>query len=239
VTNTTDAEIVRWGEIDGREITLPMHVAAFDAATLLFTVDAAAAQALLPGDAFEVIETDGSAQFVVALVDYVDNPWGDYLEINLGFLARPRGASPDVVGSFVYRMPVDQAFTCAAGNQVMGFPKTVEDLRRVDEDGTVRFEWWQAGALVMAFELTPPAEVGAPMPVESVSYSYLDGVATETPLTLETGSGLVDAATVEVDLGQGPAADELRTLGLPAVPDLAMWGTGLQGWFSAPRPAGS
>ena len=32
----------------------------------------------------------------------------------------------EVIGSFVYRMPVDQEFTCEAGNRVMGFPKTVE-----------------------------------------------------------------------------------------------------------------
>ena len=68
---------------------------------------------------------DGIAQLVVAFCDYHDNPWGDYLEINLGFLARPAGAGDEVLGSFVYRMPVDQEFTCKAGNQVMGFPKTV------------------------------------------------------------------------------------------------------------------
>ena len=127
MTETTDAPSV-WGEIDGQTIIFPMVVADFDAATLVFSVPADAAQALLPGDAFEVAAADGVAQFVLALCDYRENPWGDYLEMNLGFLARPVGAGPEVVGSFVYRMPVDQAFTCRAGNEVMGFPKTVEDL---------------------------------------------------------------------------------------------------------------
>ena len=99
-----------WGEIQGREITFPMEVADFDAATLMFSVPADAAQALIPGDAFEVVAADGVAQLVVALCDYHRNPWGDYLEINLGFLARPAGAAADVVGSFVYRAPSSRPF---------------------------------------------------------------------------------------------------------------------------------
>jgi hypothetical protein len=79
----TGSESTVWGEIEGRTITFPMEVPVMDAATLVFSVPAAAAQALLPGDAFEVVDVGGgTAQFVLALVDYVDNPWGDYLEIN-------------------------------------------------------------------------------------------------------------------------------------------------------------
>ena len=51
----TDGATV-WGEIDGQTITFPMEVEAMNAATLLFSVPAAAAAALLPGDAFEVVE---------------------------------------------------------------------------------------------------------------------------------------------------------------------------------------
>ena len=134
----SDATTV-WGEIDGQTITFPMEVTDFDAATLMFSVPADAAQALLPGQEFEVVEmVDGWAQLVIALCDYHQNPWGDYKEINLGFLARPRGASADVVGSFVYAMPVDQEFTCKAGNQVMGFPKTVETIRFERPAGQIR-----------------------------------------------------------------------------------------------------
>lgn len=115
----------QWGEIDGCPITFPMEVEDLDSATMLLTVPADAAQALLPGEDFEVIATDGTAQMVISCCDYHRNPWGEYLEINLGFLARPVGAGDGVIGSFIFRMPVDQAFTCRAGNEVMGFPKTL------------------------------------------------------------------------------------------------------------------
>ena len=224
-----------WGAIQGREIRFPMEVADFDAATLMFTVPAVAARVLLPGDAFELVEADGAAQLVMALCDYHDNPWGDYLEINLGFLARPAGAAADVVGSFVYRMPVDQAFTCAAGNEVMGFPKTVEELSVVHADGRVTFAMTAAGVPALSVSF-PEVAGGDPVRMETGSYSYLDDVPHETPLAMDMGTGMIDPAEVIVELGSGPVADELRTLGLPRAPDLATWGTGLTATFQLGHP---
>lgn len=231
-------ETTVWGEIDGQTITFPMVVAEMDAATLVFSVPAAAAQALLPGPDFEVVEMiEGVAQLVVALCDYQQNPWGDYLELNLGFLARPRGAGDEVVGSFVYRMPVDQEFTCKAGNQVMGFPKTVEDLRMARQGGRVTFDLYVDGVLEVGISFDEPAESGEAPAVDTVSYSYLDGVAYETPLHMEMGTGMIDASTVRIDLGHGTFATELRTLGLPDLtPDFGTWGTGLAATFQLGRP---
>lgn len=237
MTDTTAAPIV-WGEIDGQTITFPMEVPDFDAATLVFSVPADAARALLPGDAFEVVAADGVAQFVLALCDYHENPWGDYLEMNLGFLARPVGAGPEVVGSFVYRMPVDQAFTCQAGNEVMGFPKTVEDLAVDHVDGRVSFSWHVDGELVLSVSFPAVAGTGEAARVETGSYSYLHGVAHETPLAMDMGSGLLDPADVVVTVGSGPAADELRSLGLPKAPDFGTWGTGLSATFQLGHPLG-
>lgn len=225
-----------WGEIDGQAITFPMEVADLDAATFMFSVPAAAAQALVPGDAFEVVAADGVAQLVVALCDYHDNPWGDYLEVNLGFLARPAGAGPEVVGSFIYRMPVDQAFTCRAGNEVMGFPKTVEDLSITRAHGRITFAMHDQGRLVLSVSFPAAETTAEPTPVAAASYSYLGGVPHETPLAMDMGTGLIDPADVVVELGTGPVADELRSLGLPKHPDFGTWGTGLSATFQLGRP---
>jgi hypothetical protein len=234
MTDTTTRTV--WGRIQGREITFPMAVADFDAATLMFSVPAGAAQSLIPGDAFEVVATDGVAQLVLALCDYHENPWGDYLEINLGFLARPAGAAADVVGSFVYRMPVDQAFTCEAGNAVMGFPKTVEELSVTRDGGRVAFAMADRGEPVLSVSFPEVAAVGGGSRVESNSYSYLGGVPYETSLAMDLGTGLIDPADVLVELGTGPVADELRSLGLPQAPDLAAWGTQLTATFQLGAP---
>jgi hypothetical protein len=226
-----------WGEIQGQTITFPMEVDRFDTATFLFTVPSDAAQELLPGDAFEVVEiAPGLAQLVVAFCDYLENPWGDYLELNFGFLARPAGAPDDVIGSFVYRMPVDQAFTCEAGNKVMGFPKTVEQMafERADGRGTVTLHEDGAPSVVLRFPLAPAS--GEVARIDSLSYSYLDGVAYETPLSMDMGTGVIDPADVVIELGDGPIATGLASLGLPTAPDLATWGEGLSAVFQLGRP---
>ena len=229
-----------WGEIDGQTITFPMEVRDFDAATFVFSVPAEASQTLLPGSDFSVIQmVDGVAQLVVALCDYHDNPWGDYLEINLGFLARPTGAGDEVLGSFVYRMPVDQEFTCKAGNEVMGFPKTVQALSVGRRGDRVHFAMHVDGELEFEISFLEPVQDGPPSRVETGSYSYLHGQPHETPLSMDMGSGLIDVQTVEIELGGGLVATELKTLGLPKAPDFGTWGTGLTATFQLGHPLGA
>jgi len=234
MTDISDQTTV-WGELEGRTITFPMEVTRFDAATFTFTVPADAAQALVPGEAFEVLETDGSASFVLALCDYHENPWGDYLEINLGFLVRAVDAPAGETGSFVYRMPVDQAFTCRAGNEVMGFPKTVEDLSVAHHDGRVTFAMHDADELVLSVTFPDAPATGTPERVDTDSYSYLDGEPCATRLSMDLGTGFLDPADVVVELGSGPVADELRALGLPAAPDFGAWGRDLSATFELGR----
>lgn len=231
-----DATPFHWGELDGVSIDFPMHVDRMHSATLSFTVSRDAAQALLPGDAFVIAEgAPGTATFVVALVDYLENPWGDYGEVNLGFLAHPVGR-PEMVGAFVYRMPVDQEFTKRAGNEVLGLPKTVEtlDFSYTDDRVTVRLE--MEGRHAFTVSLPRVASTEPATLTEATTFSYLDGVPTELPLGIEIGSGLVDPADVHIELGEATVADELRSLGLPCAPDFAVWGEDLRGVFGRPRP---
>jgi hypothetical protein len=229
-------DTTHWGEIDGVSIDFPMVVDDMRQATLTYTVPIDAARALLPGDAFEVLEVaPGQAMFLVALVDYVVNPWGDYNEVNLGLLAQPVG-QPERAGAFVYRMPVDQEFTMKAGNQVLGLPKTVEDLTFAYEGDTVTVRLASGGEHVMTVTFPRVLSDDAPTVTETITYSYLDGVATELPLTIDLGAGVIDPAEVAMELGSGPIAEELRSLGLPRTPDMAVYGEGLTGTFLPPRP---
>ena len=239
---------VEWGEVEGEAIRFPLVVDEMHSATLTFTVPFDAARALVPGDAFEVLEAGpGSAMLVIALCDYLRNPWGDYNEVNVGILVHPVGR-PEAAGAFVWRMPVDQEFTCAAGRQVMGVPKTVEDITFTydgepgDPDATVTMRLVMAdepsGSATLQVRFPRPSSEGVDASLEpAMTYAYLDGVPMELGLDMELPPLLLDPAAVEVTLGEGALADELRTLGLPERPaDLVMWGENLAATFQVPRP---
>jgi len=234
---TNDGDTFLWGELEGRTITFPMSVPEVHVATALFAVPAEAAARLLPGAAFEVVEAEpGVAHLVIAACDYVDNPWGDYDEVNLGLMARPRGAEVGTVGTFVWRMPVNQAFTCLAGNVVMGFPKTVEDIEvtATDDDVTFRLGCDRIHALTLTVpRSTAPDE--PPTRLAAESYSYLGGVPHTTTLEMDLGTP-VDPSAVRLELGGGPVADELASLGLPATPLFATWGESLGAVSHPARP---
>jgi hypothetical protein len=239
---TNDGDTFHWGELEGRTITFPMSVPEIHIATALFAVPADAAARLLPGDAFEVVEAEpGVAHLVIAACDYVDNPWGDYDEVNLGLMARPRSGglgAPDAgpTGTFVWRMPVNQAFTCLAGNVVMGFPKTVEDIEVTATDDDVTFRLTCDGAHALSITVPrAPAPDEPPTRLAAESYSYLDGVPHTTTLEMDLGAP-VDPTAVRIELGSGPIADELASLGLPTTPLFATWGESLGAVFHPARP---
>lgn len=235
-----DVDTRTWGQIDGVDIAFPLTVPEMNSATLTFTVPLAAAQALLPGDAFEATnmggaDGEGTAMLVLALADYVDNPWGDYNEVNFGLMVNPV-SDPTAVGAFQWRMPVNQEFTCTAGNQVMGLPKTVEVVEFDYTDSHVSVNLEMDGQPALKVRLPRVAADTPPQPEQTLTYSYRDGVATRCPLVIDLPPGLVDPSEVEIELGTATVADELRSLGLPAAPDLAMWGEGLSGTFEWPEP---
>ncbi|MEX0768493.1 MAG: acetoacetate decarboxylase family protein [Microthrixaceae bacterium] len=225
-----------WGEIDGVSIDFPMVVDEMHQGTLTYTVPIEAARALVPGDGFEVFEVaPGQAMFLIAVVDYVRNPWGDYNEVNFGFLASPTG-QPDRVGAFVYRMPVNQEFTMKAGNQVLGLPKTVEDLTFTYSKDSILVELAMGGEPTMKLRLPRVTSAEEPTSTETVTYSYLNGVPTELPLTIQIGAAVIDPSLIQMELGSSAVAEELRSLGLPGVADMAVWGESLTGSFLLPRP---
>ncbi len=140
-------ETRHWGEIDGVSIDFPMTVNAMNSATLTFTVPIGPARAVVPGTGFEVADMgDGNAMVVLALVDYIENPWGDYNEVNFGMLVHPAGR-PEEVGAFQWRMPVNQEMTCHAGNEVLGLPKSVDEVNFDYTDESVSVELIMDGAM--------------------------------------------------------------------------------------------
>jgi hypothetical protein len=209
-------------EVLGQTVTMPVEVRDASSATVMWDVDAAAVQALLPGDA-------------VALVDYKDNDLGSYLEIGLIAFVRPRAGGED--GTFILRLPVDQEFTCHAGRDIWGFPKTVEQISFDYADSSLTASLTVDGELVL--RLTVPRGGGDDMPaMPMASYTLLDGTPCATRFT-QTGAGtqvVFGDEGVTLELGDHPWAKELATLGLPAPALLSTWNERMTATFEDAVP---
>ncbi|MDE0802400.1 MAG: acetoacetate decarboxylase family protein [Acidimicrobiales bacterium] len=204
-------------DILGTTIGFPVEVRDARMANAVYTVPADAARAILDDDAFEVdVDEHGATTVVVGFVDYIDNDLGDYDEVMLAVMARSVDADPEIQGTYIWRLPVNQEFTCEAGIRMFGLPKTVEDITIEGNDESVTCTLRSGGSLVLRqrFPLLDDIE-GVPMPSPTVCVSRIDG----TPSVSEsepTGSLRMafGGDGYELELGDHPWADELRALGI-------------------------
>lgn len=228
-------------EIQGRTVALPVLVRDASAGVAFFEVDAAAAARFLPGEAFEVVESSpGRAQLLVALIDYRDNDLGDYLEVGLTLFVRPAGSTdPEDDGTFIVHLPVDQAFTCEAGNAIWGFPKSVQEITADHREGSSAWTLVMDGRLVA--RITVPRGGTDEMPQLPIhTYTYVDGEPRRTRFA-QGGTGaqvVLGGEGVSLELGDHPIAEELGRLGLATGAEAVMstWTEHLQASFDEALP---
>lgn len=231
----------------GREVTLPVMVRDAGSAAATYLVPAAAARRLLPGPELDVAQVfPGWTIFSVACIDYRDNDLGDYDEVSLAFFVRERRASTGVpylgtvldfvrnrVPTYIYRLPVNQSFTCEAGRGIWGFPKTVEEIAFRDLDGRRQCRLVMDGRHVLTFSTARGGRRALP-DAPMVTYSYVDGALHRTTFVSgATGVG-IHLGGADLELGDHPLADDLRSLGLPKRALMSVWMEHSHGRFGAP-----
>ncbi len=232
--------------IQGQEVAMPCIVrdAASGAAT--FLVSAPAARRLIPPD-FEVAEIlPGRTVLSLAAIDYRDNDLGNYNELSVTFFVRPAGAPKGIpylgsvlaflrqgLGTYIYKLPVNQGFTQEAGYTIWGFPKTVEeiDIRHEDTRSTCRLE--MDGQHVLTLTL-PRGGKGTMPDRDMVTYTIIDGAPHRTRSSMGgEGFRVGGGSGVSIELGSHPLADDLRALGLPKRALMSMWNEHMRGRFDA------
>lgn len=234
-------------EIQDRTVGFPVEVRDASSGSASFLVSATAARRLVP-DAFELAEfLPGRALCTLVLVDYRDNDLGDYDEMAVGFMVRPKGVRPAVpwlgtwadmvkgrLASHITHMPVDQSFTRDAGEMIWGYPKTVQQIDIEYRDDSVR------GRLVYdgehAFTLTVPRGGDRSIPDgEITTLSIIEGVPHSTVAQQRMDGMGMKFGGAEVELGSGRIAEELRSLGLPKRALMTTWTEHMSARFGPPE----
>lgn len=246
-------------EIQGRTVRMPVEVRDASAGVATFLVRSAIARRIVPPD-FEVVELfPRRTALAIALIDYRDNDLGDYKEVSLTFFVRPRGAGRDApgpllprlargvpwlgawadlaanrLGTWIWKLPVNQSFTCEAGRTIWGFPKSVERIEWTRENGSVRCRLEMDGAHVLT--LSVPCGGTRTLPEQpTATYTLIEGVAHRTRFT-QGGSGVGFAlGGARIELGTHGIADALGALGLPKRAVFTVWTEHMRGRFEAPE----
>lgn len=237
-------------EIQGRAVTLPCQVREATSAAATFLVEAEAVRRLMPGSELRAAEAlPGRALCSIACIDYRDNDLGDYDEISIAFFVRPQGDSAGIpylgtwtdlvrgrLGTWIWRLPVNQSFTCEAGRRIWGFPKTVEQIAfSVEQDGRVACRWDSDGRHVLTLRSRRGGERTLP-DSQNTTFTWIEGVPHRTRFVSgASGVGIRIGTGTELELGDHAIAEELRQLGLPRRPLMSVWMEHMHGRFEAPE----
>jgi len=233
--------------IEGRRVTLPVEVRDARCAFASFLVPADRVRALVPAGVDVAEAFPGRAIASLAGIEYRDNDLGAYNELAVAFLARTGGGralplagmaldlARGRLAAYIHRLPVTTAFSCAAGRDIWGFPKTVDDVRFADADGRRTSTWSIDGVRV----LTLAVARGGRLRYGDLRLDALGAVGglRRTPFT-SSGEGVgfrLGGATLT--LGSHPLAAELATLGLPRRALMSGWIERMRARFEAPVPA--
>lgn len=201
-------------EIDSRTVHLPLEIAAARFGVGLFAADPEAVAAALPDGLAPIHRPGGRAIVAVMLVDYRQNPLGDYDEAVVGFAARPVETGLIAgAGLWIEHMPVSEPFTREAGETIWGYPKTLDPLRIDDTRGEASIEWGRDGAQILTFRVATRGWL--PLPTfRSKTYTLKDGRLFCTPLAVRGSKARVSPGRARVELGQHPVGQRLAALGL-------------------------
>jgi hypothetical protein len=208
--------------IAGTVLTMPVKIRKATQHMAMFSVAADAAQRLIDYSGLKVCRyLPGRAVVILMLMHYVDGDLGQYYEFGTNVMVNPPGSNASgpralqSAGAFIHHLPVDQAFTLAAGTTIWGYPKVMADFT-IRDGRQFGFDLSVDGELVVGMEFRP----GLPVPLtprEQVqrTYSHRDGVLRETPFEMSIAGVRNRLGGVRMWLGDHPYAKELASLGLP------------------------
>ena len=247
---STQPAAVRSGQsysIEGRTVAMPVVVRDATSAAATFLVNAAAARRLLP-EGLDVVELlPGRALFSIACIQYCDNDLGNYNEVSLAFFVRRRDEAGGVpwlgaamalmrsrLATWIWKLPVDQAFTCAAGRGIWGFPKTIEEITFTEPEGRSSCRLVMGGRHVLTMAMARGGSRTLP-DASMITYTVIDGRLYRTPFSSGASGVGIHLGGVELALGDHPIANELRALGLPRRAMLGVWLGKMHGRFETPE----
>lgn len=219
--------------VDGIAFDMPVNSADSPALMAGFTIDRAAAAALLPGGELRPVALPGGrALLMVTVIDYRTTDIGKYVEFSVAIACVHRRAGDSLVrtllrertsavGQFVIDLPVSSPVSVKGGKGIWGMPKHQANLDfRVDDDA-MSSQYDLDGQLCVRISVDRPGWLTVPLRnVSAANYCQFRGrlwkssVAFSDDVEVAFGS----RAHAELIVGPHPRNAALRGLGIAADP---------------------
>ena len=229
--------------IEEQTVVLPVRVREASSVYASFLVPAGAVRRLLPAGLIPLQTIPGRATCTIVGVDYQEGDLGQYHEVGVCFLLRPKGGSRlDVVSmmrnqapAYIHRLPVTTSFSCEAGRHIWGFPKDVMDIEFADTDATRTVTLRDDGRLVLQLS-APRGGTKKFSGIDIEAMGSWGGPVQVTPAEMAGEGVKAGFRAGQLVLGDHPIADELRSLGLPKKPLVAGSIESFKGTFGEAHP---
>ena len=223
-------------EIEGQSLGFPSLYQDASSALGLFLVPSRAANALIQDSGFKVAQVaPGWAIFSLSCVDYRDSDCGPYREISMAFFVKKYGRAigipylgtwldirRDRAATFIWKLPVTTRTAHDAGILMWGLPKTIDEIDFNIADENATFDLNVEGRKVLSYTVRAVGKSNQPRGTSAL-YSIYEGSPHVTYLSHEYQDMGIQFRGGDLQLGDHPIADQLRSLGLPRQPLIASW----------------
>jgi hypothetical protein len=244
------ANSTRRFNIEGKDLGYPTHFEDGTSTFGLFLVPSRVANQLIVDSGFQVEEIfPGKAALSISCVHYTDTACGAYEEIAIAFFVKRLGKHKRFripflsswkdflrgdIPSYTWRLPVSSTLARDCGIDMWGFPKTLETIDYELAGSNATTTWRVDGEVVLGYSV-PATGNKQPATVSPPVYSVFEGRTHVSYLTQDYRDVGYHRSGAELFLGEHPVVDDLRRLGLPKKPLLALFNGHLSFDMSAPE----
>lgn len=211
----------------GARMGLPVRFYDWSSIMAHFPASAAAVQKLLPtGKLKPALLKPGAAIVTLAAIEYRSiadiEPYNEF-GIMIPALYQP-GINPPALpllfpgwfsrfGMYFHRLPVTTQAAVDYGVELWGYPKFIAEISFEDTPNSRRCRLCVAGKVALTLEVDKMAVKNRPMTF--YTYTVKDGRLLRTRLQIQGEYGVARlSGSATYTLGEGPLADELRSLGM-------------------------
>jgi hypothetical protein len=212
--------------VDGVSFTMPVNSEHTPALMAAFSVDGAAAAALLPGgEVHPVLLPSGRGVLVITVVDYRETDIGRYIEFSIALACSHGSATaPPLLpallqghygtGQYVLDLPVSTEVSVKGGKGIWGMPKHQANLDFVESGRQVASQYDCDGLLGLRIEIDRPRTPALPLSVAATNYCAFRGMLMKSCVSFKAKGhfGIGPFASARLYLGDSPHTAALHTL---------------------------